>query len=518
MDPALAGDFVMKLTWMQTSIVVSLFCLAFAGYWGYQQILLKNLLEQDLVKEQESYQLIQKHCWFTVDWQKSVKCFHLKTPQSTGEFYLPVVIIKDDSIDHQSDPVVYLQGGPGLGAALDQEGMDKWMNWLIVARLNRDLILMDARGTGLSLPKLNCSDNGKQAALWKENISLVDELKINNQSMLDCFDSLQKHNLALSVNNFSTQYSARDVVNLMQKLNYQQWNILGVSYGTRLALEIEQQLKTLPAPGLKAMVLDSLYPAGYGGVQTWPQVLDSAMSGFFDGCMQQIDCKRLIKNSGQLKEELVIALQKLKSNPIDMTIKRWDGEAPIYFVVNDHRFVSAIFAAIYDARDWPDIVNAIHAVNQQSGLVQEQQLKKLIEPYLNRNLNSHFNSLAFTAVDCADNAMGLEQDYLQSLIDFPLMAEYTKDQWQYQLCHQLSAKHYLQLHAPTIPTLILSGKNDPVTPSTWAVAMHQEWKNSQLILRENLAHSVLSTDICLLENLHRFFDEPGKEFDYCEGK
>ena len=68
MDPALAGDFVMKLTWMQTSIVVSLFCLAFAGYWGYQQILLKNLLEQDLVKEQESYQLIQKHCWFTVDW------------------------------------------------------------------------------------------------------------------------------------------------------------------------------------------------------------------------------------------------------------------------------------------------------------------------------------------------------------------------------------------------------------------------------------------------------------------
>ncbi len=506
----------MKLTWSQLYIIACLCCLAFAGYWGYQQLLLKNLLEQDLSKKQQAYRLIQKQCWFTVDWQKTVKCFHLKTAQSTGEFYLPVVIIKDESTDHQLDPVVYLQGGPGLGAALDQEGIDKWMNWLIVARLNRDLILMDHRGTGLSLPKLNCSDNGQQAKLWKENIALVDELKINNQSMLNCFDSLQKHNIALSVNNFSTQNSARDLVNLMQQLNYQQWNILGVSYGTRLALELEHQLKTLPASGLKAMVLDSLYPAGYGGVQTWPQVLDSAMSGFFEGCMQQIDCKRLIKNSDQLKEELVAALQKLKFNPVAMTIKRWDGEAPIYFLLNDHRFVSAIFAAIYDTRDWPDIVSAINAVNRQTGLAQEERLKKLIEPYLNRNLNSQFNSLAFTAVDCADNAMGSEQVYLQSLIDFPLMAEYTKDQWQYQLCHQLPSQHYLQSHTPTVPTLILSGKNDPVTPSIWAITMHKKWKNSQLILRENLAHSVLSTDICLLENLHRFFDEPEKEFSYCQ--
>lgn len=505
----------MKLTWIQIYTLIGLFCLALATYWGYQQIVVQESLDQELAKKQETYQLIKKQCWFKVDWQKTVKCFHLKTPQSTGEFYLPVVIIKDDSIDHRQDPVVYLQGGPGLGASLDQESINKWLNWLTVAGLNRDLILMDPRGTGLSLPKLNCSDKGQQAKLWKENILLADELKINNQSMMNCFNSLEKHYSALSVKNFSTQDSARDLISLMQQLNYPDWNILGVSYGTRLALEIEQQLKTIPASGLKAMVLDSVYPAGFGGVQTWPQVLDSAMSGFFEGCLQQADCKQLVKNSGQLKEELLTALQQLKSNPINMTVKRWDGEAPIYFVVNDHRFVSAIFAAIYDPRDWLDIVQAIHAVNQQSGLIQEKTLKKLIEPYLNRNLNSQFNSLAFTAVDCADNAMGSEQDYLQSLIDFSLMAEYTKDQWQNQLCHQLSVNHYLNSHTPQVPVLILSGKNDPVTPSAWAITMHQQWKNSQLVLRKDLAHSVLSTDICLLENLHRFFDEPGKEFGYC---
>ncbi len=506
----------MKLTWAQIYILIGLFCLALVAYWGYQKIVFQEVLGQELSKKQDAYQLIQKHCWFKVDWKKAVKCFHLKTPQSTGEFYLPVVIIKDDSIDHRQDPVIYLQGGPGLGAALDQEGINKWMNWLTVAGLNRDLILMDPRGTGLSLPKLNCSDNGQQAKLWKENISLADELQINNQSMMNCFGSLEKHYSALSLKNFSTQDSARDLINLMRQLNYPEWNILGVSYGTRLALEIEQQLKVDPASGLKSMVLDSLYPAGYGGVQTWPQVLDSAMSGFFEGCIQQVDCKRLVKNSGQLKEELLTALQKLKSNPVSVTIKRWDGEPPIYFIVNDHRFVSAIFAAIYDPRDWPDVAQAIHAVNDQTGLHQEEHIKKLIEPYLNRNLNSQFNSLAFTAVDCADNRMGSEQDYLQALIEFPLMAEYTKDQWQYQLCHQLSISRYLNMHQPEIPVLILSGKADPVTPSSWATAMHQQWKTSQLILRQDLAHSVLSTDICLLENLHHFFDDPAEKFSYCQ--
>lgn len=504
----------MKISWPQRAMLMGiLFCSVFA-YWSYQHYSLEKQREQKKIADQETYKLISKHCWFKVDWQKTVKCFHLRTPLSTGEYYLPVVIIKDESIDHRHDPVVYLQGGPGLGAALDQDGINKWMTWMTVANLKRDLILMDPRGTGLSLPKFNCADDGEQSRLWRQNIGLSDELKINNESMMKCFESLEKQFLALSPKYLGTQISASDLINLIQQLNYKEWNILGVSYGTRLALEIDRQLSAKANTGLKSMVLDSVYPAGYGGVQTWPQVLDSAISGFLTGCLNQPECKK-VNNSNQLKEELLTALKNLNSNPIGMNIRRWDGEASMYFLVNDHRFVSAIFAAIYDLRDWPDIAKAIYAVNHQSGLQQEEQLKILIEPYLNRNLNSQFNSLAFTAVDCADNAMGSEQDYVQSLIEFPLMAEYTKDQWQHQLCHQLPEKRHLQLHGPQVPTLLLSGKNDPVTPSAWAVAVHRQWKNSQLILRENLAHSVLSTDICLLENLSRFFDEPEKELDVC---
>jgi pimeloyl-ACP methyl ester carboxylesterase len=505
----------MKITGIQISILIGIFFCALFSYRSYDHWVLEKESEKTANAKRDSYQLISKQCWFTVDWQKTAKCFHLKTPVSSGEFYLPVVIIKDESTDHRDDPVVYLQGGPGLGASLDQEGINEWMNWLTLANLKRDLILLDPRGSGFSLPKFNCSDKGEQSRLWKQNLALTDELSLNNESMMKCLASLEAQHSALVPQHFGTENSAKDVISLIRLLNYQRWNILGVSYGTRLALEIDRQLLSDPSSNLNAMVLDSIYPAGFGGVQTWPQVLDSAISGFFEGCVHQPECKQHLKNTDQLKENFFNALVYLKNNPVKLTISRWDGEAPVLFVVNDHRFVSATFAAIYDPRDWPDIVLAINSINLHQGIILEDNLKKLIEPYLNRNLNSQFNSLAFTAVDCADNTSGSKENYLESLVSYPLMADYTKDQWQYQLCHQLPTNRHLKFENPKAPTLILAGKNDPVTPASWASEVNQKWKNSQLIMRNDLAHSVLSTDICLLENVNRFFDEPTKTFGYC---
>lgn len=476
-------------------------------YWGksYQPNPYKN-----------EYQLIVKPCWFKTDWRKTVKCFHLKTSATSGEFYLPVVVIKYEAEDHRNDPVIYLQGGPGAGADLTQEGIERWLDWFALADLKRDLILMDPRGTGRSLPKLNCDDNGQQIRIWKQNLSLKEELVLSNQSMLKCLEDLRKKNINLNAINFSTQDSARDILQLIRKLKYKEWNILAVSYGTRLALEIERQ-NQLYGSGLKTAVLDSIYPAGYGGVQTWPEVLHDAVEKFLTGCPEQKSCAELIGDM-DLRESFTDALDYLQKSPVSMTLKRWNGEVPINFVVNDHRFMSAVFAAIYDPRTWPNIVVAIQSIRQRSAYQMEVDIKKLMEPYLNRNLNEDFNSLAFSAVDCADNQIGSEAVYLQSVDQYPLLAVYTRDQWYNQLCHDLKNDKLLVLTSPSIPVLILSGRHDPITPVSWAESVHQQWPSSQLIIRDDLSHSVLSTDVCLLQNLYRYFDDQNENFEFCDAK
>ena len=251
----------------------------------------------------DEYKFIKISCWFDADWTATISCGELHTPD---QFRLSVVILHNDAEQRPADPIVYLQGGPGASARLHSEGIKSWLNWMRYSNTGRDLILIDTRGTGRSQPALVCSEyNQFNQQLLRKNSMLQDELSQGYQVAAQCFSAAALMNPQLDYRNFSTQKSAQDIRALMAQLDYQQWNILGVSYGTRLALEIARQEQQAPQTvKLKSMILDSLYPAGFGGVQTWPQVLDDGMKQFFNGCSVQPECIRKIDVSAAPLREL----------------------------------------------------------------------------------------------------------------------------------------------------------------------------------------------------------------------
>lgn len=465
-----------------------------------------------------NYTLIKKPCWFDAPWQKTIVCAELHTPFASGEFVLPVVIIKDDSPAHYPDPLVYLAGGPGASARLHTEGIESWLQWMGYANLGRDLILMDPRGTGRSKPQLQCAAfNRFNKALLGLDLPLAEELEQSFLLTKRCFENLAEAEVPVHSAYFGSVISAQDVRGLMAQLDYAEWNLVGVSYGTRLALEIaRQEIASPQSTRLRSMVLDSVYPAGYGGVQTWPQVLDEAFQQFFIGCIARETCMAPLaelKNQ-PLPELLTNTLTLLRDNAQQLSIRRWDGEAPVNFLVNDHRFLSASFAAIYDPLRWPDITAAIYAVHNY----QADGLETLIEPFINNSFSPDFNNLAFMAVDCADNPVLPEGDYNARVEKFPLFSEYTRDQWRYQICQVLSVNSdlYLELVKPQVPTLMLSGKLDPITPVEWAKELKEYWPELQLLVRDEVAHAVLGSDACMLANMGTFLNEPLKPFEGCK--
>jgi pimeloyl-ACP methyl ester carboxylesterase len=466
---------------------------------------------------QDNYKFITTACWFDADWKASVRCGELHTPEHSGAFRLPVVILRDETPTHRNDPVVYLQGGPGAGARLHAEGIKEWLSWMRYAGLGRDLILIDTRGTGRSSPALVCAEyNRMNQKVLRENTLLADELASGFAVTSACFDAAKVRNSALDYRHFSTSQSARDIRALMQALEYAEWNILGVSYGTRLALEIAyQEVHSPQSATLKSMVLDSVYPAGFGGVQTWPQVLDEAMHKFFVGCAAVSDCVNALDNPNiSIAQLFMNTLSSLRESPMELTIRRWDGEAPVSLLLNDHRFLSAAFAATYSSRDWLKIADAIKGV----AVYRHELIKPLLEPFINQSMSGDFNSLTFTAVDCADNPVMSELAYSDTVKQYPLLQYYTRDQWRYQLCHRLPAEAPLNRHQPEMPALILAGALDPVTPVTWALAVHSEWKNTQLRISDDVAHSVLGSEACLLQSLVNYYDKPESTFDVCAEK
>jgi pimeloyl-ACP methyl ester carboxylesterase len=76
-----------------------------------------------------------------------------RTAQSGRRITLNVVVLSALAVKPKRDPVFFLYGGPGVGAAVSASrgGDDYWQEF----RRERDLVFIDQRGTGNS-HRLNC--------------------------------------------------------------------------------------------------------------------------------------------------------------------------------------------------------------------------------------------------------------------------------------------------------------------------------------------------------------------------
>ena len=180
-----------------------------------------------------------------------IECGQLIVPMrrdqpTTKQVTLSVAVIKSPSPTPQPDPVIYLAGGPGGSAVA---AVDQWTIPPSPILDHRDLILIDQRGTGYSAPRLNCNRIFVESGIKGPN----DDRRPEAQ---ECVDQLRFEGVDPSA--YNTFESANDIADLRRALKLPTWNLFGISYGTRLALEV---MKVDPT-GIRSVVLDSVYPSG----------------------------------------------------------------------------------------------------------------------------------------------------------------------------------------------------------------------------------------------------------------
>ncbi len=176
---------------------------------------------------------------------------------------------------YRTRPLVYLDGGPGA-ATLDGAMQDWTVTYARQLQTGRDIVFFDQRGTGRSTPSLACPEveqtdtastgdsrprpTSTQAAIWA------------------CHDRLASN---VDFASYTSAESAADVIDLMSAMGYSNYDLYGVSYGTRLALTV---LRTDKAR-VHSVVLDSTVP---------PQVsVDLAVPADFQRSLDLLarDCK-----------------------------------------------------------------------------------------------------------------------------------------------------------------------------------------------------------------------------------
>jgi pimeloyl-ACP methyl ester carboxylesterase len=142
-------------------------------------------------------------------------------------------------VDDVRDPIVLLAGGPGQAATRDFVPVLPALDEL---RAHHDIVLVDVRGTGRSQPQ-RCRDGRPLAA----RLSGAGD----DDVLAACRDAL-----TIDARFLTTADAARDVDAVRAALGLERWHVLGVSYGTRLALLYDQQF---PGRAL-TLTLDGVAP------------------------------------------------------------------------------------------------------------------------------------------------------------------------------------------------------------------------------------------------------------------
>lgn len=444
-----------------------------------------------------AFSFATNECPFEVDSPVDVDCGTLTVPhdrsdESSGTIEVAVAILRTPSADPADDPVVFLNGGPG-GVSLATHwwwinAPGQWRDHPIL--MDRDLILVDQRGTGYSQPSLNCDE--------EEFVS-------------DCHDRLVADDIVLA--SFSTPENAADLASLRLALGYESWNLYGSSYGTRLAMAIVRD----HPDGVRSMLLDGVYPLDV--VPAYEQYLDNTLGAFGELanlCAQQPACSDAY---GDLNELLATALEAVDAN----------ADTDLFGV----EVFDLIFEAMYSMDSLVDIPLALwlfanDEVDAALDVLDAEPVNGANVSRLARSLDPAADSSGkFYSVECR------EEHHMTDLFRVEEQAERLSEQgvpdsvivalyaavaspvedvcpfWDSGVAHD---DERLPL-VSGVPTLLLAGRFDPITPPRWAQIAAANLTASTLVVAPSLSHSSVLEDACIDGIVASFLADPAAGVD-----
>ena len=208
-----------------------------------------------------------------------VRCGSVRVPEDPRrprgrQIALRVVVARATGSERAPDPLVLLAGGPGqAGTDMGEFATEAFSR----VRTSRDIVLVDARGTGGSGP-LRC-------ALMRNPADLVGPTIYPPASVRFCHDSLSR---VADLGRYTTAAIADDLELVRKALGYPRLDLYGTSYGTRLALVF---LQRHPA-SVRAIVLKAVAPPTMVAPMNYAADAERAFGLLVRDCQTDSACAR----------------------------------------------------------------------------------------------------------------------------------------------------------------------------------------------------------------------------------
>ena len=423
-----------------------------------------------------------------------------RTIEEGREVTMPVAILRSGAPDKQPDPYVYFSGGPG-DAGIEAGGR------LLAAGLtptDRDFIWFDQRGTGRSEPSLSCPEVQEDTYDRYETTGTPsEEDEATMVAVRSCFEDLRSR---ADLDNYDTPTVAEDVADLREALGIEEWNIFGISYGTTVALEV---LRSHPE-GVRSAVIDSVYPPTVrNDMATYAQLGDDAFERLYEACADDEACNARYPT---LEQDVADVAAALDATPYRLTFTDPSGTERVANITGLD-VVDAAFFAMYDAELIPLIplfVEQLKSGNYSPlDLVAEDLLGAL----------SGIADGVWHSVECADRSETMEPVDIEELRDeYPLFGELLSAPVYPDFCEELDLEpvddSFREVPPTEIPTLVLAGELDPVTPTEHAADTADRLGAAATYVEfPGIGHGASPSSECGVEVFRSFLADPGGDLD-----
>ena len=401
----------------------------------------------------------------------TLKVYENRATKQGRQIDLNIVVLPALRSDAQPDPLFFLAGGPGQGAAKLAKAVRE-----IFRRVqnDRDIVLVDQRGTGKSNP-LNCLNDDED-----DTLKSLSETQEQSLARLKACQANYDADLTL----YTTTIAMDDLDDVRQFLGYDKINVYGGSYGTRAALVYMKQ----HGDRVRTVILDGVAPTFMKLPLFFPRDSQRAFDLLVKDCESDDGCNKAYPNLGARAKALI---ERLEKQPAAARVTHPRTGAAEDIKVEARLLANIIVQTLYSPMASalvPAIIVAAEKNDFQSMLAIAGLGGGGDEPNMAIGMQ--------LSVICAEDSGRYTPAEMKEGAEGTLFGKYVltiqQDACAFWPKGQVDPSFYEPVKAAT-PALVLSGEDDPITPPTWGEQVASTLSNSKHIIIPGTGHTAGGT-------------------------
>ncbi len=435
--------------------------------------------------------------------KQNVRCGYLvvlenRNRKTSRLIKLPIVILRSNNPNPAPDPILRMLGGPGASSLrlVRSRRSSPWLE-------NRDVVIFEQRGTSYAQPKLDCPEvNAAILSNARANAEAKTAIKREASAAKQCRNRLEKEGIDLSA--YDSAQSAADIEDLRKTLGYDKWNLYGVSYSSRLMLNV---MRDYPA-GIRSVVLESVLPPSVNYDEVGVNGALRALKVVFANCAADTECDTAYPNLERVFYEVV---RRANVKPITFSVKLPNSGETFTVNLNGNDVTDWVLDYLLsaDAEAIADAPLQIYRFSRGNFSALKSYAESKVSQASPYSLGMRFSvwcreEMPFEnrrkIASQSENPDGLRGYSIQGYM--PAVC----DEWDVQPARSIEN----QPVTSNIPTLVLGAEYDAYTPPDWGRLTAQTLPNSFFFEIPGVGHGPGFSSACSRQMIAAFFDNPSK--------